>query len=398
MTSLRGWAVRLTDLFRRDRRERELAAEIDSHLQLHTDENVRAGMSARDASRAALIRLGGVESVKEQCREQRGLPVLEHLLQDVRYAFRSLWRQPGFTAVALVTLALGIGANSAIFSVVHAVLLSPLPYGDPDRLVQVVDLSYQGEFLALQERSRTLDVAAHGFDEQGTLTGFDEPIRVHATPASANLFDVLGRGVVLGRTFSPGEDRPGADPVAILSHAFWRRQFNADPTRQISLDGVARDVVGVMPADFWVPWTASDVWVPLTIDPADRVTLWSTGAPMIGRLRPDAALEQARSEIRSFIPSFRESFPWQMQDTYGATASVRPLKEHVVGPVRAMLVTLAAAVGLVLIMAGANVANLLLVRGAARQTELGIRAALWAGCERIQWRRCATNEISTRGA
>ncbi len=257
-------------------------------------------MSVRAARRAALIRLGGVESVKEQCRDQRGLPVLDHLLQDVRYALRSLARQPGFTAVALATLALGIGANSAIFSVVNAVLLRPLPYDDPGRLVRVVDLGYKGEFLALKERSRTLDVAAHGFNFPVTLTGGSEPLRVQSTPVSANLFDLLGRGVTLGRTFVPAEELPGAGRVVILTHALWRARFGTNPTiigQPMNLDGIAHSVVGVMPADFLFPWAATDLWVPLSIDPTDRVDLWSRGAPMIGRLRPDATLEQAVAEV-----------------------------------------------------------------------------------------------------
>ena len=219
-------------------------------------------MSVRAARRAALIRLGGVESVKEQCRDQRGLPVLDHLLQDVRYALRSLARQPGFTAVALATLALGIGANSAIFSVVNAVLLRPLPYDDPGRLVRVVDLGYKGEFLALKERSRTLDVAAHGFNFPVTLTGGSEPLRVQSTPVSANLFDLLGRGGRTGpyvrscRRASRGWPRGHPHPCALAA------RFDANPTiigQPINLDGIAHSVVGVMPPNFLFPWAATDL-------------------------------------------------------------------------------------------------------------------------------------------
>ncbi len=312
---------------------------------------------------------------------------METLLQDIRYGLRILWKSPGFACVAVLTLALGIGANTAIFSLVNGILLVPLPYSNPQQLVSVTGTYPRGAFAAMRQQIQTMDVATYAEGHEFNLTGFDEPVRLTGTLVSAELFSVLGARPQLGRTFYPGEDAAGQDNYVILSHTLWQRRFGGDPSivgRSVEIEGMSRQVLGVMPAEFRFPSAKTQIWIPLHIDPSNMTSSWASDyMPVVGRLRVGATLLQARTEVQTFQSHVGELFPFRMPKEWNADISVVPLQTDMVGDVRTRLFLLLGAVALILLIACANVANLMLARAASREKEIGIRSALGAGQGRI---------------
>jgi putative ABC transport system permease protein len=393
---LRAWLLRLAGSFRKERHEQELAEELRSHLDLHIEESVQAGLSAEQARRTALIKLGGVEPTKELYRERRGLPFLDTLLQDVRFAFRVLRKNPGFTYVAVLTLALGIGANTAIFSVVNAVLLRPLPYRNSARMITVHTktamfpqfelASSWPAFQTIRNRAGALEDSSAYWTTDRTLTGQGEPAVLDVVAVSSDFFRQLGAQAQRGRLLAEEDQNPGQDRVAVISDTLWRTRFASDPAilgRKLILDKEVYTVVGVVAKAFRFP-ERTDVCVPLSLTPELEQNLMFFRLQIIGTLRPRETLERLQSQLGTIAPEFPKLQP-QLGKDFRLVA--QPLLENTVGDARENYLVLLGATAFVLMIACANLASLLLARGWGRQREMAVRATLGASAGRLQ-RQC----------
>jgi len=381
---------RLRGLWRRRHVDLELDAELAFYVEQRTDQYLASGRPPAEARRAALHSLGSAVGVREQCRDAYRLRLLEDFFQDVRYACRALRRNPAFTLAAVCTLALGVGANAAIFSFLDSVLLKPLPYPEPDRIVRVMQKLPAGPFpittldlLDWQQQNTVFEFLAGQRGWSASLTGLDAPVLLRGMRVSPGYYSISGVTPLLGRTFLPEEAQYGRSRVVILNYELWASRFGADRTiigRTIQLDGEPHIVVGVMPRGSVFDRTAFEIAKPLAFAPFEmtRGLHWLTA---VGRLKPNVTLEQARAQMDALAARFAKEYP---DTNTNFSVSVEPFADVLVGAqLRTSFYVLFAAAGMVLLIGCANLANLALARGVSREREVAVRVALGGGRGRL---------------
>jgi len=391
MTPLRSSWMRLRSLFSKEQLDRELHAELASHLELHIADNLRSGMNPEEARRDALLKLGGIEQTKESVRDRRGFPLLETLLQDLRFGLRMFRKSPGFTAIAVLTLALGIGATTAIFSVVYGVLLQPLPYAHSDRIMAVFEITSEGRpsrladpnFDDFRDQSRSFQAIAKYRDDVASVSGASQPTRTTVASVSPYFLKVFGIQPILGRDFSVSDTKKGAAPTVLVSHGYWRQHLGSPrdlSQSHLKIDGVVFSVIGVLPAGFRFPADV-DLWLPADSD-GENPSRTSHNYNAVGRLRDGVTVQQANQEISAIARRIHDT-SIEQDDYLLKDGMVLPLRESITGKARLPLLVLLGAVGFLLLVACANVANLLLAQSSVRERELAIRSALGAARGRL---------------
>ena len=400
---LSDFFLRMRSLFKRRRVEAELDDELRFHFDQQVDKHVRSGLTREEAVRRARLLFGGMDQVKEECRDARGVQLMDTLLQDIRYGLRMLRKKPAFTLVAVLTLALGVGANTAIFSIVNAVLLRPLSYHDPDRLVRI---SFNSPGLGLRDvpfsvpELEDLRTRSGVFEDVSTvgggnvnLTGANQPERLEFVVSHPNYFSMLGATPQIGRLFGPEDAALGFAPVAVISDGLWHRSYGADPSvlgRVLHLDNDAYTIVGVLPPGFRHPGRVgsrdAEIWLTagFSAGPVPKPPRSARFMPeAMGRLKPGVTLEQAQARLTAMAVEIRHDFPADYSERANWTIGIQPLQEYLVGDVRPMLLVLLGAVILIALVVSLNIANLLLARASGRQQEMAVRLAMGASRGRV---------------